>query len=161
MTVLSAQTLRRIRPVEPFCERTTSYGLTFGCGPAGYDVRVAEHVHLHLDGLYLASTVERFAMPDDVLAVVHDKSTWARRGVLVQNTIVEPGWCGYLTLELTFHRLADAKDAPYDFVIEAGSPIAQIVFHRLDEPTDSPYRGRYQDQKSGPQPARLTDGTII
>ena len=42
-------------------------------------------------------------MPSDVLGQVCDKSTWARRGVAVQNTIIEPGWRGYLTVELTNH----------------------------------------------------------
>ena len=42
--ILPAQTIRRIKPVSPFCERTRYNGMTFGLGPAGYDVRIAETV---------------------------------------------------------------------------------------------------------------------
>jgi dCTP deaminase len=82
-------------------------------------------------------------MPDDILGIVHDKSTWGRRGIAVQNTVIEPGWRGFLTLELSNHssRL---------ITIENGDPIAQIVFHLLAGATDSPYRGKYQDQINEP-----------
>lgn len=145
--IASAQTLRRLQPITPFHERTAHNGMTFGLGPAGYDVRIAESITLLPGEFCLASTVERFSIPDNYLAMVADKSTWARRGIAVQHTVIEPGWRGFLTLELTNHS-ADA------IIIVAGDPIAQIVFHQLDAPTDSPYSGRYQDQESGPQPAR-------
>jgi dCTP deaminase len=61
--------------------------------------------------------------------------------------VIEPGWSGYLTLELTNHG-HDALDILW------GDPIAQIVFHWLDHATDQPYNGKYQDQKRGPQPAK-------
>lgn len=140
MTILSAQTIRQMRPVEPFHERTVTHGMTFGLGPAGYDIRVREMVTVWPHSAVLASSVERFTIPDDVMAFVTDKSTWARRGVALQNTVAEPGWCGYLTLEISNH-----SNSPV--TILAGSPIAQIVFMRLDEPTEIPYRGKYQDQE--------------
>lgn len=147
MAPIPAQTIRKLRPIEPFCERTVHNGMTYGLGPAGYDVRIAETLVLLPGEFMLASTIERFDMPNDVLAVVHDKSSWARRGLTVQNTIIEPGWRGFLTLELTNH--SDSV-----IYIDEGSPIAQIIFHRLEEPTEIPYQGRYQDQEAGPQPAR-------
>lgn len=145
----------KIKPmIAPFLERTrTDDGLTFGLSPAGYDVRIAEDIHLFptysspAHAFALASTIEQFCMPDDVLAIVHDKSTWARRGLCVQNTVIEPGWRGYLTLELTNHSARS-------ILIAKGAPIAQIVFHQLIEPTKQPYEGKYQDQQSGPQAAR-------
>lgn len=162
MTVLSSQSIRKRGIFTPFNERTIHKGMTFGLGPAGYDVRIAENITLGIiEGninrfgqrfnadygrFSLASTMEHFTMPDDCIAYVKDKSTWARRFVLVQNTIIEPGWRGFLTLEITY----DGDDG---IVIEAGSPIAQIVFHKLDEPTEQPYSGKYQDQASGPQHA--------
>jgi len=91
-------------------------------------------------------------MTTTVLAQVCDKSIWARRGVAVQNTIIEPGWRGHLTLEITYARWHPLR-------ICAGDPIAQIIFFRLEQPTDQPYRGRYQDQKSGPQPAIMCTQT--
>lgn len=133
--------------ITPFCCRTEFCGTTFGLGPAGYDVRIAEKIVLEYGDFALASTIEKFNMPNNVLGIVHDKSTWARRGVAVQNTVIEPGWNGYLTLELTMHRRIGLE-------IMAGCGIAQIIFHKLDHPTMIPYTGKYQNQKSGPQEAR-------
>ena len=129
--------------VGPFNERTVANGMTFGLGPAGYDVRIKQRLTLMRGDFALASTIERFSMPTDVLAKVADKSSWARLGLAVQNTIIEPGWAGWLTLELTNHG-----HAPID--IEAGSPIAQIIFHQLLEPTELQYSGKYQNQADRP-----------
>jgi dCTP deaminase len=148
MTVLSAQTLRRVKPIKPFMERTAAHGMTFGLSACGYDVRIAENFVAWPSSFNLASTIEQFEMPDDCCAMVMDKSTWARRGICVQNTIIEPGWNGYLTLEITNHHWWPVR-------LIAGMPIAQIVFHKLDEPTEMPYRGKYQNQAAGPQAARL------
>lgn len=142
----SAQTIRARRIVEPFREAYRENGFSGGVGPAGYDIAVAESVILGSGQFALASTLERFSMPPDLLGVVHDKSTWARLGLCVQNTVIEPGWCGYLTLELTNH--SDKL-----IHVRAGTPIAQVLFHLLDHPTDTPYNGKYQDQKPGPQEA--------
>lgn len=149
MTVLSAQTLRYIKPVSPFVERTLHEptGTTFGVSACGYDVRLDQEILLEAGDFKLASTFEYFMMPDDVVGVVHDKSTWARRGLAVQNTVIEPGWCGYLTLELTNHTKGT-------LLLPEGTPVAQILFHSLDQVTDSPYRGKYQNQERGPQSAR-------
>jgi dCTP deaminase len=87
-------------------------------------------------------------MPTDVIGFVHDKSTLARFGIAVQNTVIEPGWTGILTIELTNHS--------DEFLwLTAGQPIAQIVFHELDAPTERPYSGKYQNQEAGPQAARF------
>jgi dCTP deaminase len=148
--IIPAQTLRQLKPVEPFVERTRHHGMTFGLSPAGYDIRIAQDVKLsRLRSFVLASSVERFVMPADLIAQVCDKSSWARRGVAVQNTIIEPGWRGYLTLELTYARWWPIR-------IKAGSPIAQIIFFRLEAPTEQPYAGKYQDQRAGPVPAIIT-----
>lgn len=120
---------------------------SYGLSTCGYDVRIAQDIWLWPGFGRLASTVERFNMPADVMAEVKDKSSWARRFVTVQNTVIEPGWRGWLTLELTNHR-------PWPRFIRAGTPIAQIVFYNLDKASDQPYKGKYQDQAQGPQPAR-------
>lgn len=149
MTILSAQSIMMRHLLHPMHPRTECAGLTYGLGPAGYDVRLDGFIHLPAGGFSLASTMEEFFMPYDVLGVVHDKSTWARRGVTVQNTVIEPGWHGFLTLELVNHSAAYLN-------LHAGTPIAQVVFHLLDEPTNSPYPGdgKYQNQERGPQVAR-------
>ena len=130
----------------PISEMATSkrqlHGLTFGLGEAGYDVRIRQDVTLHpLSRFRLASTVEHFDVPTDLVGVVHDKSSWARRGLSVFNTVIEPGWNGYLTLELVYHGWRPLR-------IRAFTGIAQILWHELTEPAQ--YRGRYQGQPDRP-----------
>lgn len=135
--------------ITPYCQRTEHIdGMTYGLGPAGYDVRVAQPVSMDPGDFFLASSMEKFSMPNDLLAQVCDKSTLARKGLFVQNTIIEPGWRGYLTLELTYHQPYTADP----LVLRGGSPIAQIIFFKLTEPTALTYEGKYQDQQSGPVP---------
>ncbi len=94
----------------------------------------------------LCASMERFEIPHDLQAIVHDKSTLARQGIALQNTVLEPGWKGYITLELSNH-------GPHSVVIRSGQPIAQVVFHLLDAPTNRPYTGKYQDQPDAPTAA--------
>lgn len=159
MPVLSAQSIRTRclglhnqypwELIRPFSERTVhiATGTSYGLSAASYDVRLDQEIHLPRGQFILASTIERFQMPPDLMAIVHEKSSLARQGVAVQNTLIDPGWNGYLTLELSNH----GSDT---FKLPEGSPIAQIVFHLLDFPTEQPYRGKYQDQERGPQEAR-------
>lgn len=146
--ILSAQTIRSLQPVRPFEERGVIRGRSYGLSVAGYDIRVAQDIWLRAGEFALASSVERFHMPADVLAMVKDKSSWARVGLSVFNTVIEPGWRGYLTLELK-------NQGSSLLCIQAGDPIAQIIFQWLDVKTEKPYCGKYQDQEAGPQPARL------
>lgn len=141
--IIPSQTIRKLKPIAPFHDRTVVHGRTFGLSCAGYDVRIAQTIWLFPLIGRLASTVERFDMPSDLLGIVHDKSSNARRFISVQNTVIEPGWCGYLTLELTLHRLWPVR-------IAAGTPIAQIIFHRLETPSKILYSGKYQDQPNRP-----------
>lgn len=150
--ILSAQSIETRDIIDPFHKRTQigDGTLTFGVGPCSYDVRV-EFDDKGLIGMkkllpgdfILASTIEHFEMPDDVMGVAHDKSSWARRGIAVQNTLIDPGWYGYLTLEITNHGSVPV-------MLRRGDPIAQIVFHQLDQTTDIPYDGKYQAQRRGP-----------
>jgi dCTP deaminase len=152
--ILSAQSIRarcleRTPPLlTPFVERSVSpAGRSFGLSAASYDVRIDQPVIIAPHGFVLASTVERFSMPGDLAGTVRDKSSWARLGLAVQNTFLDPGWCGYLTVELSNHSDVEIR-------ILRGEPIGQIVFELLDQPTEQPYRGKYQDQARGPQAAR-------
>lgn len=145
--ILPAQTIRKIKPILPFVERTVHNGMSYGLSHAGYDVRIAETNSLLPGQFFLASTIEEFFMPPDLVAFVHDKSTWARRGLSLFNTVIEPGWQGFLTLELVNH-------SNKELFFAEGDPIAQIIFMRLEEPTEKPYTGKYQNQKRGPQVAR-------
>jgi dCTP deaminase len=89
----------------------------------------------------IASAIEEFDMPDNLVGIVHDKSTWARRGLSVFNTVIEPGFRGGLTLELVYHGYNK-------LVLPAGTGIAQVIFHELLEP--AVYSGVYQNQSSDP-----------
>jgi dCTP deaminase len=121
--------------------------MSYGLSHCGYDVRIAETFTLLPKEFRLASTVEEFRFPRDVAGLLKDKSTWARRGISVFNTVFEPGWRGNATIEI-----ANLGAEMVHF--EAGFPIAQMMFVRLEEPTDSPYVGKYQNQGAGPQAAR-------
>lgn len=143
--------------LSPFHEKTIFEGMSFGLSCAGYDIRIAEDVELWPGDFKLSFAIEKFKMPNNVLGIVHDKSSWARKGLSVFNTVIEPGWEGYLTLELKnqnpLHKYEKTIYGSYPIAIhtlpltiKAGSPIAQVVFHWLDENTDTPYTGKYQNQ---------------
>jgi len=90
----------------------------------------------------LASSIEEFDMPDHLMGQVLNKSTWARKGLdSSMTTNIEPGWKGFLTLELVFHG-----NSP--IIIPAGSGIAQVIFHELSEKRS--YAGKYQNQSDKP-----------
>lgn len=158
MSVLSGQTIQYLGLVNPCFHRSeVPYGdrtLSYGLGPAGYDLRLdwgtdwSSVNHMLQGGEFrLAATMERFSLPNNVIGMVYDKSSWARRGLSLFNTVLEPGWCGYLTLELK-----NMSDVPLH--LPQGVPIAQVVFTYLDQPTHQPYQGKYQHQAPGPQEAR-------
>lgn len=134
--------------ISPFCERTKAFGLSYGVGPAGYDVRIDQELWIPPNGFILASTMERFEMHNDIVGIVHDKSTWARLGLTVQNTVIEPLWTGWLTLELTNHSSQIIH-------LQEGMPIAQILFHLLNKPLSVGYDGKYHNQLRGPQAAKF------
>lgn len=136
------------QPVHPMLDsKMKAHGVSYGLSEAGYDIRIKQAVILHpFKRFALASTIEHFHMPKDLVAIVHDKSTWARRGLSVFNTVIEPGWKGFLTLELVYHGWKPLR-------IPAGAGIAQVIFHQLE--TTAEYRGKYQDQPNNPVKAVL------
>ena len=140
--------------------KAKSHGVSYGMSEAGYDIRIKQSVTFAQDTVLvvddkensfdslrdhgrftLASAIEEFEMPDDLVGIVHDKSTWARQGLSVFNTVIEPGWKGFLTLELVYHG-----NKPLH--IPAGSGIAQVVFHKVSCPIR--YTGKYQNQEDRP-----------
>lgn len=145
--ILNGRALALKQPVTPMKHsKLKTHGVSYGLSEAGYDIRIKQAVTLHpLRRFRLASTVERFQMPHDCVAIVHDKSTWARRGLSVFNTVIEPGWTGWLTLELVYHGWGVLR-------IPAGAGIAQVLFHQIEELAS--YAGKYQNQGDRPVPAR-------
>lgn len=93
----------------------------------------------------LASTMDEFQTPNNLVGQVKDKSTWARRGLSVFNTVIEPGWNGFLTLELVYHGHEGMEILP-------GQGIAQVLYGRLENSGDYG-DGKYQNAADKPQTA--------
>ena len=107
---------------------------------------------LHPGEFVLGSTAERVALPDDLVARLEGKSSLGRLGLLIHSTAgyVDPGWDGYLTLELS-------NVANLPITLYPGMKIGQISFFRLSTPAESPYGkagNKYQGQR-GPTPSRF------
>lgn len=148
--------------------KISQHGVSWGLGEAGYDIRIKQDITFyrflglipmvkivdddkvtrHFGKFVLASAIEKFNMSPSCVAIVHDKSTWARRALSVFNTVVEPGWKGYLTLELVYHGRKKLH-------IPAGVGIAQVLFHLVQEPAR--YSGKYQNQENQPVAARSSE----
>ena len=91
----------------------------------------------------LASTVEYFRIPRNVLTICLGKSTYARCGIIVNVTPLEPEWEGHVTLEFSNTTNLPAK-------IYANEGVAQVLFLESDEVCETSYRdrgGKYQGQK--------------
>ena len=90
----------------------------------------------------LCETVEYFEIPRDMLAICVGKSTYARCGIIVNVTPLEPEWKGKITIEIS-------NTTPLPAKIYANEGIAQIIFLRGEEVCKRSYadkRGKYQDQ---------------
>ncbi|HEY2785104.1 MAG TPA: dCTP deaminase [Fimbriiglobus sp.] len=160
----------KIVPFEPAQSRpgVISYGVT----SYGYDVRVdrrfkvftnvwgstvdpkhfdpksfvdieADHCIIPPNSFALAETVEYLEIPRDVLGVCVGKSTYARCGIIVNVTPLEPEWRGRVTIEIS-------NTTPLPAKIYAGEGIAQFLFLKAEAVCKVSYadkRGKYQDQK--------------
>jgi dCTP deaminase len=91
----------------------------------------------------LARTVEFFRIPRNVLTICLGKSTYARCGIIVNVTPLEPEWEGHVTLEFS-------NTTPLPARIYANEGVAQVIFLESDEVCETSYRdrgGKYQGQK--------------
>ncbi len=91
----------------------------------------------------LARTVEYFRIPRSVLTVCLGKSTYARCGIIVNVTPLEPEWEGHVTLEFS-------NTTPLPAKIYANEGVAQMLFFESDEMCDTSYKdrgGKYQGQR--------------
>ena len=90
----------------------------------------------------LARTIEYFRIPRNVLTICLGKSTYARCGIIVNVTPLEPEWEGHVTLEFS-------NTTPLPAKIYANEGVAQMIFLESDEDCDESYRdrkGKYQGQ---------------
>jgi len=160
--VLNGESLLEAAPIKNMAvTKIREHGVSYGLGEAGYDIRIKQNITFlpstreilitgnssyksdgHRKGNFIiASAIEHFQMPDNLVGVVHDKSTWARKGLSVFNTVIEPGWKGFLTLELVYH-------GSKILFIPAGAGIAQVIFTQISNPNS--YDGKYQNQADEP-----------
>jgi dCTP deaminase len=159
---LNGKQLVEAKPIYNMVTSKMKYsGTSYGLSEAGYDIRIKQNITFK-PGIFnnqitisddytyrvikgnfvLASAIELFDMPKNLVGNVKDKSTWARKGLSVFNTVIEPGWKGYLTLELVFNGNEEV-------VIKKGQGIAQVLFGLLSE--DGDYKnGKYQNQENKP-----------
>ena len=111
---------------------------------------------LHPGEFVLGSTLERVALPDDLVARLEGKSSLGRLGLLIHSTagFVDAGWDGHLTLELS-------NVANLPITLYPGMKIGQISFFQMTTPAERPYgssglNSKYLGQR-GPTPSRYAE----
>ncbi len=146
--------------------------ISYGTSSYGYDVRCADHFKIFTNinsaivdpkdfdessfvdvrsdvciippnSFALASTVEYFRIPRNVLTICLGKSTYARCGIIVNVTPLEPEWEGHVTLEFSNTTTLPAK-------IYANEGVAQMLFLESDEVCEESYKdraGKYMGQR--------------
>ena len=158
--------------IKPFVEKQESKNyISHGLSSFGYDARVSNEFKIFTDvdsalvdpknfknnsfvsrtsneciippnSFVLASTVEYFKIPKDVLVICLGKSTYARCGIIVNVTPLEPGWEGYVTLEFS-------NTSPLPAKIYANEGAAQFIFLQGSEVPEVTYdqrNGKYMKQ---------------
>ena len=159
--------------IEPFEENQKREGvISYGLSSYGYDARVAEDFRIFTNvnsttidpknfsertfvsqkegdciippnSFALARTFEYFRIPRDVLVLCLGKSTYARCGIIVNVTPLEPEWEGYVTLEFS-------NTTPLPARIYANEGAVQFIFLRADDPCAVSYldrKGKYMKQQ--------------
>ena len=158
--------------ISPFEEKQISEGkISYGLSSFGYDARVSNEFKIFTNvnseivdpknfkpsnfvtknvseciippnSFVLASTVEYFKIPKDVLVICLGKSTYARCGIIVNVTPLEPGWEGHVTLEFS-------NTTPLPAKIYANEGVAQFIFLQGNEEPEISYpdrNGKYMRQ---------------
>ncbi|HEX6957089.1 MAG TPA: dCTP deaminase [Ferrovibrio sp.] len=159
--------------IEPFVEQQKREGtISFGLSSYGYDARVAREFKIFTNvdsavvdpkefssnsfvdretdvcvippnSFALARTVEYFRIPRDVLVICLGKSTYARCGIIVNVTPLEPEWEGHVTLEFS-------NTTPLPARIYANEGACQFLFLKGDQPCEVSYKdraGKYMGQR--------------
>ncbi len=159
--------------IEPFVENLKRDGvISYGLGSYGYDARVANEFKIFTNvenalvdpknfseqsfverqaevciippnSFVLARTVEYFRIPREFLVICLGKSTYARCGIIVNVTPLEPEWEGHVTLEFS-------NTTPLPAKIYANEGVAQMLFLESEEECETSYRdrgGKYQGQR--------------
>jgi dCTP deaminase len=172
MGVLADWQIQELIKIEPCADATYRPGvISYGVTSYGYDLRLGRKFKVftnahcaivdpkHFDpksfidmeadeclippnSFALAETVEHLEIPRDVIAICVGKSTYARIGIIVNVTPLEPEWRGKVTIEIS-------NTTPLPAKVYAGEGIAQVLFLRAEAPCRTSYadkKGKYQDQ---------------
>ena len=105
--------------------------------------KTSEFIIIPPNSFALATTVEYFVIPRNIMCIVVGKSTYARCGIIVNVTPIEPGFRGEVTIELS-------NTTPLPAKIYANEGVAQFIFLEGNEPPEVSYadkNGKYQDQR--------------
>ena len=151
--------------IEPFVDGQKKEGtISFGLSSYGYDARVSNEFKIFTNvnseivdpknfkptnfvtkrlneciippnSFVLSTTIEKFKIPDDVLVICLGKSTYARCGIIVNVTPLEPGWEGYVTLEFS-------NTTPLPAKIYANEGACQFLFYKGEAPPEVSYKDR-------------------
>ena len=116
--------------------------------PNSFVTKKASECIIPHNSFALASTMEYFKIPKHVLVICLGKSTYARCGIIVNVTPLEPGWEGYVTLEFS-------NTTPLPAKIYANEGVAQFVFIKGNETPEVTYadrNGKYMKQSGVPLP---------
>lgn len=108
--------------------------------PAGYDLRCGQDVTLNPGQMVLTSTLERVHLPNDLLGVLHLRSSLAREGLIASLALVDPGFRGELTV-----MLYNAGNGVIQ--VKRGERFLQISFFKLISEASQGYSGVYQDSR--------------
>ena len=108
--------------------------------PAGYDLRCSKDVVLNPREYVLVATLETVELELNLVAFMHIRSSLAREGIIGSFAVIDPGFRGQLTLQLT--NISD-KEIKFN----KGERIVQIVFHHLSSTAKKGYNGSYQNSK--------------
>jgi dCTP deaminase len=106
------------------------------------EYEVDDHILIPPNSYVLGRSIEYFQMPPDTLGLVLGKSTYARSGIIVNVTPLEPGWEGHVTIEI-------GNGTPLPAKVYAEEGIAQVVFLQGETPEVSydEKKGKYQRQE--------------
>ena len=147
--IINGNALLAAAPIKDMVtQKQRSNGFSWGLTECGYDIRIKQDVSLFLGRRFiLASAIEEFDVPNNLMGRVLNKSSWARLGLdASMTTNLEPGWKGFLTLELRYSRILPLH-------IKAGTGICQVIFEQIQELRI--YQGKYNHQPDRPVPARF------
>ena len=122
--------------------------------PASFVDIVGDYCLIPPNSFALAETIEYLEIPRDVIAVCVGKSTYARCGIIVNVTPLEPEWRGRVTIEIS-------NTTPLPAKVYANEGIAQMLFFRAEAVCHTSYadkKGKYQDQRGLQLPFVLANG---